>query len=96
MRHAICSFNLRAAGSQACHRRRIGFRDTLTAAVRRVIALVLAGALVAGCSRLGDDRFTKLPDAAVPDALDVTPDAGGPADAAGGEDAGVDATPDAS
>ena len=50
---------------------------------------------LAGCSRLGDDRFPKVPDAAPPDAIDLTVDAGGPADAPGPADASPDAAPDA-
>jgi hypothetical protein len=66
----------------------------------RLLALLLIGGgamLLVGqaCSRVGDDRFQKLPDAPPVDAIDVTPDAGGPGDALPGGDAGLDAAPDA-
>jgi hypothetical protein len=67
-------------------------RDTLSA-VRVVAVLILAGVIAASCSRVGDDRFPKLPDAAPPDAVDFTPDAAGPVDALDPADAAVDAAP---
>jgi hypothetical protein len=63
--------------------------------VRRVIlvvgAVTLAGVLAVACSRIGDDRFPKLPDATPVDAPELGPDAAGPGDALFPVDARVDA-----
>jgi hypothetical protein len=63
---------------------------------RRVpVFVAVVVALLVGCSRIGDDRFPKIPDAALPDAIDLTVDAAGPADAPVPADASPDAAPDA-
>jgi hypothetical protein len=58
--------------------------------VRLAIVIGLATATAVSCSRVGDDRFPKLPDADTPDATDFLPDAG-PGDAALAPDGDVDA-----
>lgn len=67
-------------------------RDTLSAVSRVVAVILVAGVIAASCSRVGDDRFPKLPDAAPPDAIDFTPDAAGPVDALDPADAAADAS----
>lgn len=52
-----------------------------------VVLLAVGTAAVVGCTRIGDDRFPKLPDAPAIDATDFVPDAAGPADAEPGVDA---------
>jgi len=58
--------------------------------LRLAIVIGVAGAIAVSCSRVGDDRFPKLPDGAAPDASDFVPDAG-PGDAALAPDGAVDA-----
>jgi hypothetical protein len=61
--------------------------------VRRLaIVIGVAAAIALSCSRVGDDRFPKLPDADTPDATDFLPDAG-PGDAAVAPDGSADARP---
>ncbi len=49
--------------------------------MKAVLLPALAALALAGCAADGDPRFPRLPDAAAPDALVVTPDAAIPADA---------------
>ena len=73
MRYQRCAFNL-SRGRQEY--------------VRYLVAAVVIAA-GAGCSRIGDDRFVKRPDAPPADAIDLTPDAPGPGDAPLAPDAAV-------
>jgi len=70
-------------------------RSLRSLAVAVAVVVILVAVTAVSCSRVGDDRFQKLPDAARPDAPDFVPDAGGPADAVSVPDAAVDAAPDA-
>ena len=58
--------------------------------LRLAIVIGVVGAIAVSCSRVGDDRFPKLPDADTPDATDFLPDAG-PGDAVLAPDGRVDA-----
>jgi hypothetical protein len=58
--------------------------------VRLAIVIGAAVAIAVSCSRVGDDWFPKLPDAAAPDANDFLPDAG-PVDAVITPDGAADA-----
>jgi hypothetical protein len=60
-----------------------------------ITAVVAAIATAMSCSRLGDDRFPKLPDADLPDAPSFVVDAAGPADAEAFPDGDPDADPGA-